>query len=257
VAQYGSGAAPGSQRESLWAYEAAVRYRATERGAVVAKTGRSYRYGHIDEIYETSTAFTNQFQFCGRKLRVHTISAYEWQGYGVWTRATAFVMDVQDEIPLDPFTSGVGNRNLPPSRRQGLELEGRWQATRQLALGGSYTRTDARFREGVFAGGGFALADQVIAGKTVPLVPRDKAHLRAAWAFSERTQLIGAVTYVGSQYMDNDEGNTLGAKIPAYTVADLKLVHREKSWRVSAARPTTSPTSRVLQLRGAQPIHGG
>lgn len=234
-AAFGSGAAPGSQRESLWAYEAAVRYRATERGAVVAKTGRSYRYANIDEIYETSTSFTSQFQFLRpQTARSHDLG-YEWQGSGVWARATAFLMNVQDEIHLDPFTSGVGNRNLPPSRRQGLELESRWQAARQLELGGSYTWTHARFREGVFAGGGGALPDQVIAGKTVPLVPRDKAHLRTAWAFTERTQLIGAVTYVGSQYMDNDEGNTLGVKIPAYTVADLKLVHREKSWRVSAA----------------------
>ncbi|HEY9445960.1 MAG TPA: TonB-dependent receptor, partial [Burkholderiales bacterium] len=81
---FGSGAAPGSQRESLWAYEAAVRYRATERGAVVAKTGRSYRYANIDEIYETSTAFTNQFQFLRpQTARSHDLG-YEWRGGGVW-----------------------------------------------------------------------------------------------------------------------------------------------------------------------------
>jgi outer membrane receptor protein involved in Fe transport len=35
--------------------------------------------------------------------------------------------------------------------------------------------------------------------------------------------------------MDNDEGNTLNAKIPAYTVVDLKLVHRRGPWRFAAA----------------------
>jgi iron complex outermembrane receptor protein len=34
--------------------------------------------------------------------------------------------------------------------------------------------------------------------------------------------------------MDNDEGNTLGVKIPAYTVADLKLAHETGAWRLSA-----------------------
>jgi iron complex outermembrane receptor protein len=129
----------------------------------------------------------------------------------------------------------VGNRNLPPSRRRGFELDGKWQATRALSFRGSYTHTDAKFREGVFAGGGFALANQVIAGKNVPLVPRDKLFLSAAWAFTERTQLVGALNWVGSQYMDNDEANTLGTKIPSYTVADLKLVHREKGWRFTGA----------------------
>ena len=35
--------------------------------------------------------------------------------------------------------------------------------------------------------------------------------------------------------MDNDEGNNLGVMIPAYTVADLKLVHERGAWRLSAA----------------------
>ena len=42
------------------------------------------------------------------------------------------------------------------------------------------------------------------------------------------------VTYVGDQFMDNDEGNT-GVKIPSYTVADLKLTHQDGGWRLTAA----------------------
>jgi iron complex outermembrane recepter protein len=232
---FGSGAAPGSQRESLWAYEAAARYRLSDSGALIGKTGRSYRYANVDEIYETTTSFTNQFQFLRPQIARSHEAGYEWQTPGVWTRATVFQIDVQDEVHLDPFTSGVGNRNLPPSRRRGLELEGKWQATAALSLRASYTYTDAKFREGVLAGGGFALANQVIGGKAVPLVPRDKLFLSAAWAFTARTQLVGAFSYVGPQYMDNDEANTLGARIPAYTVADVKVVHRDKAWRYSAA----------------------
>lgn len=232
---FGSGAPAGSQHESLWAYEAAVRYRLSDSGALIGKTGRSYRYANVDEIYETSPVFTNQFQFLRPQIARSHEAGYEWQTAGVWGRATVFQIDVQDEIHLDPFTSGVGNRNLPPSRRRGFELDGKWQAAHALSFRGSYTHTDATFREGVFAGGGFALANQVIAGKNVPLVPRDKLFLSAAWAFTERTQLVGAVNWVGSQYMDNDEANTLGTKIPSYTVADVKLVHREKGWRFTGA----------------------
>ena len=73
-----------------------------------------------------------------------------------------------------------------------------------------------------------------IAGKTVPLVPRHKANAGAYWAFAPRSLLSALVTYVGSQYMDNDEGNT-GVKIPAYTVVDLKLAWADSGWRLSAA----------------------
>jgi iron complex outermembrane receptor protein len=40
---------------------------------------------------------------------------------------------------------------------------------------------------------------------------------------------------MGDQYMDNDEGNSLGVKIPSYTVTDLKLAHRAGRWTLSAA----------------------
>jgi outer membrane receptor protein involved in Fe transport len=75
----------------------------------------------------------------------------------------------------------------------------------------------------------------VIAGKTVPLVPRDKLNAGASWAVAPKTRLNMLVTYVSSQFMDNDEGNTFGVKIPAYTVADLKLAWQAGGWRVSAA----------------------
>ena len=232
---FGSGAPSGSQRETEYAYELGARYQLLPGAALIGKAGRSYRFANVDETYETSSSFTNQFQF----LRPQTVRNYE---IGVETlmtqgrlRATLFTMDVRDEIHLDPFSTGTGNTNLPPSRRRGLELEGRWSAWKSLTLGAAYTYTDARFLQGEFAGGGFFLADQVIAGKTVPLVPRHKLNLNASWTINPQTRLNAMVAYVGEQYMDNDEANTLGVKIPAYTVADLKLVHRSGAWTLSAA----------------------
>jgi iron complex outermembrane receptor protein len=155
----------------------------------------------------------------------------EWRRAGAWLRAALFEIDIRDEIHLDAFTTGIGNTNLPPSRRRGLELETRWQATRALSLLGAYTYTDARFRSGVLPGAGTPVN---IAGKTVPLVPQHKLNLGASWAFTSDTRLSAMVAYTGEQFMDNDEGNTLGVKIPAYTVADLKLSHRQGDWTLSA-----------------------
>ena len=232
---FGSGAPAGSQREAEYAYEFGARYRFSPALALIGRSGRSYRFANIDETYETSASFASQFQFLRpQTARNHEIGM-EMQAARSRLRAALFTIDVNDEIHLDPFTSGIGNTNLPPSRRRGLELEGKWQALGTLTLDAAYTYTDARFRQGVFAGGGFFLADQVIAGKTVPLVPRHKLNFNASWAVSAHTRLNTRASYVGEQYMDNDESNTMGVKIPSYTVVDVKLVHRSGGWSLSAA----------------------
>ena len=140
--------------------------------------------------------------------------------------ATLFQSDVRDEIHLDPFTTGVGNTNLPPSRRRGLELDGGWRPTADLSLRAGYAYTDARFLEGTLAGSPFAIGTNMsVAGKRVPLVPVHKLNLSAAWDITARTQLSGGLTALSSQVMDNDEPNTLGTRIPRYTTVDLKLRH--------------------------------
>ena len=231
---FGSGAPPGSQRLYEKAYELGLRYQVIPAAAVVAKTARSYRFANIDEIYETSTAFTNEFQF----LQPQTSRSYDFgvearQGrYG--GRVTAFVIDVDNEIHLDPFTTGAGNRNLPPSRRRGVELEANAKPLPRLGLVATYSYIDAKFREGVLTGGFFTLQNVAIAGKTVPLVPRHKANVRASWEFSPATRLNALVSYVSDQFMDNDEPNSLGVKIPSYTLVDLKLVHQRGPWTIAA-----------------------
>jgi len=231
---FGSGAAPASQNESVNAWEAGARYALTPVLSLMAKTARSFRFANIDEIYETSPAFLNQFQFLRPQTAQHHELGMEWRRAGAWLRAALFEINVRDEIRLDAFTTGIGNTNLPPSRRRGFELEGRWKPASAWSLMGSYTHTDARFREGVLPGGAFTALNVNIAGKTVPLVPRHKLNAGLAWTPAQGTLVSFTATHVAAQYMDNDEGNTLGVKIPAYTVADLRLSQRQGAWTFSA-----------------------
>ncbi|MGH8635168.1 MAG: TonB-dependent receptor [Burkholderiales bacterium] len=233
---FGSGAPAGDQENWEYAYELALRYQFAAEWAAVGRIGRSYRFANVDEIYEFSgpPQFSREFQF----LQPQTAQTYEASlerrtARGA-LRATLFQIDVHDEIHLDVYSTGIGNTNLPPSRRRGLELEGQHMLGEALRLAGSYTYTDAEFRQGVLPGSAFTQQNVVIAGKTVPLVPRHKLNAGASWTFVPKARLNALVTYVGSQYMDNDEGNT-GAKIPAYPVADLKLTWEDRGWRLSAA----------------------
>jgi iron complex outermembrane receptor protein len=233
---FGSGAAPGSQEENQYAYELALRYQTNGEWAVVGRVGRSYRFANVDEIYEFGgpPLFSREFQF----LKPQTAFSYdiglERRTRTGALRATLFVIDVEDEIHLDVFSTGIGNTNLPPSRRSGIELEARRELGSTLRLTGGYTCTVAEFREGVLPGSSLTQTDVVIAGKTVPLVPRHKLNAGVSWDFAPKTRLDVLASYVGSQYMDNDQGNT-GVKIPAYTVADLKLTWEDHGWRLAAA----------------------
>lgn len=234
---FGLGAPPatGSQRETGRAYEVGLRYQPAAQTVLSARTGTSFRFANVDEVYETNAAFINQFQFLRpQRTRTHELG-YETRGTAGRVRASLFTMDVRDEIHLDPFTTGIGNTNLPPSRRRGLELDGQWRASATVTLGMAYSLIDAKFREGTFPGSAFTQTNIAIAGKTVPLVPRHKLHAHAAWAMHPHMRLNLSASYVGAQFVDNDEANSLGTKIPAYTLVDLSVMYRHGSWRVGAA----------------------
>lgn len=234
-AAFGSGAPTGSFDDSKNAYELGLRHQLNSEFAVSGRLGRSYRFANVDEIYETNAAYGHEFQFLRPQTTDSIEIGVEQRTLDASWRAALFDNRVQDEIHLDAFTSGIGNTNLPPSERKGLELEGKWKALQQLSLRASYTYTDARFLSGVLPGGSFTQLNVDITDKEVPLVPKHKLNLGATWSINEQTQLNTSVAYVGSQFMDNDEANTLGEKIPAYTTTDLKLVHRTGAWQLSAA----------------------
>lgn len=235
-AGFATQAPPVQETQQQHAWEIGLRQALAAGTALFVRAQRSFRFVNADEIYEDDVSFSKQFQIL-RPQTAHTYELGAERRLGtVFARATLFRMDVEDEIHLDPFTTGVGNRNLPPSRRQGVELESSWRATPALKLAAGYAYTDAKYLEGTLPGGPFVIGTGLpIAGKHVPLVPEHKLNLSIAWDIDPRTRLSGALTALSDQYMDNDEPNTLGAKIPAYAVVDAKLA-RDFGWgRLAAA----------------------
>ena len=224
-------AAPSVQeKQKQHAWEIGVRHAFTREWTGFARASRAFRFVNAEESYESDIFFLPQFQVLRpQHSRTHEGGA-EWRAGVHAMRATLFRIDVFDEIHLDPFTTGVGNTNLPPSRRQGFELE-----TRFKNLKAAYAYTDAKFLEGTLQGSPFAIGTNMpIGGKTVPLVPRHKFNLAASWDLAARTRLSGALTAVSSQVLDNDEPNTLGHRIPSYYVVDVKLAQAFRWGSVAA-----------------------
>ena len=224
---FGSAAPDEEQDLREHAWELGLRYQLTPQWSMLAQAGRSFRFATVDEIYEFSPVFNREFQF----LQPQTAESFDIGVKRVWganmLRATLFQIDLEDEIHLDPYSTGIGNTNLPASRRRGVELESAF-ALGNVSLGVTYAYTQAEFLGGDFDVGGVPVD---IAGNTVPLVPRNKVTMNAYWAISDVSFLTATYRYVSEQFMDNDETNEFGTKIPAYSVVDLKYSHAFGGWQ--------------------------
>lgn len=207
------------------------------------KLGAGYSaYGRVGKSFRVATIDENRCQFapCAPGLLKPQRSTdreigLQWSGKGASLRAGLFDMDIKDELHYNAYSGN--NSNLPPTRRRGLELEGELAIGKTVDLTARYTRTQSRFRSGTFTGfeGSFPFppfsAD--IAGKDVPLVPKDRLGLNLGWQATAATRLAFNVAYVGSQRYDNDQANRFRS-MPGYTVSDLKISHDIGAWRLAA-----------------------
>ena len=215
-------AATGNRSRTLKAWDIALRQSVTPGINVYGKFGRSFRVPNVNDNY-------NLFAASVTLLEPQTARDAEFGVDGnlgpVRYRAAAYRIELRNEIFFDPLT--FSNRNLQPTRRQGAELEARWQVNPTVEVHANYTYADARFREGNFGG-------VSIAGNAVPLVPRHALNTGLGWAFLGKARADLDVRHIGSSPFDADETNTFGRKMPAYTVADFKLSVRSGAWQVNA-----------------------
>lgn len=223
-------AAPAAATKHQDAWDLGLRHGVTRELTGYARAGRAYRFANIDEVYDFDALGNPQIQILKPQHSITWEGGIEWRARGNFLRAGLFRTDVTNEIHLDAFTAGIGNTNLPPSRRQGLELQGAWQVASSLRLTAGYAYTDARFLKGTYPGGPFVIGTDIdIAGKQVPLVPKQKLNAALVWDIGGGARLTGTFWATSKQTMDNDEPNTLGVKIPGTAVADLKLA-QEFGW---------------------------
>lgn len=210
-------ASAGSSKRDLRAFEFSARHRFGERITAYGKFGNSFRVPNVNDNYSLFTGTVVQLEpQTSHDREVGT----DFKLGNANFRLAVYEMDVNNEIHFDPVT--FSNINLPPTRRRGLELEGRWQLTAGLSAFANYTHAAAKFREGAFA------------NNDVPLVPRHAAKLGAAWEVMPRTRINALVNYTGEQVFDGDEANTFGRKMPGYTLVDLKLDNETGGWLLSA-----------------------
>jgi len=149
-----------------------------------------------------------------------------------WTRgahamsARYFRQDNVDEITYVPSpipnTFGL-NENVAPTRRQGVELEGRWAMTSALEWRLNWQGLSAKYRSGPNA------------GKEQVLVAPQTATLRATYRINDRQTLDAGVQYLGAMRFGDDQANQCDRQIPESSLLDARYAWSTKVWTVAVS----------------------
>ncbi len=206
-----------SAKHQLSAHELALQQDFGAGYSAYGRLGRSFRNANVDEnrCWAAPCTLLKPQRSSDREIGM------QWDGKGASFRAGLFDMEIDDELHFNALT--FTNMNLAPTQRRGLELEGMLALGKTVDLTARYTRTQARFRSGIYNG-----VD--VAGHDVPLVPKNRISLNLGWQAAAATRLTFHVSHVGSQRYDNDQANRF-REMPDYTVADVKLSHDLGAWR--------------------------
>lgn len=220
--------ASGTQAPTVHVYEVGLRHRLNQEWSLFGRSGRSFRIATIDEIFDQygGPSFDSRITLLEPQTSQDNEAGVDYKSGNNKVRAAVFQMNLRNEIHYNAIT--YSNMNLSPTRRYGLEVEGTHNYSEAFTVTAAYSYTVAKFREGTYGGVN-------VSGNDIPLVPRQRIALSSSWAVSEKTTVSGTANHVGKQHFDNDQANTFGQQMPAYTVVDLKLSHHTGSWLLAAA----------------------
>lgn len=220
--------ASSEQGRTANAYEVGLRQKLNQDLSLFGRIGRSFRIATVDEIFDSygGPLFDSKITILEPQTSQDSELGVDYKSGSNKVRAALFQMNLNNEIHYNALT--FTNMNLSPTRRYGLELEGTHNYTDAFEVTAAYSYTVAKFREGAYGGIN-------VSGNNIPLVPRQRLALSSSWKATEKDTLNANAVYVGKQHFDNDQANTFGQKMPAYTTVDMKLSHREGSWLMAAA----------------------
>ena len=202
------------RKDTLHAGEFGVNQTVLPGWNVYGRLASSYRLPNVDENRATSGAAAllpqrNSDREVGVKWALGAYSG----------TIRHFTQKIDHEIAYDNLQ--YANVNLDPTRRRGVEIEGRWTVTRALTLSGTWQQLTARYREGVNA------------GKDMILVAPHTATVRVAWRMDDRQTLDVGAQFLSSMRPGGDEANTCSRRVPSSTLLDARYAWTDKVWTLA------------------------
>jgi iron complex outermembrane recepter protein len=199
------------RRDRLFARELGISQALQPGWNLYGRVAQSYRLPNIDENRATPSSLPLLPQF--NRDREVGLKWAQGEHSAAWRW---FSQKTRNEIALDPST--YKNVNIAPARRRGVELEGRWQATRQLNISGTWQALQARYAQGPDA------------GRDMVLVAPHTATLRLNYQLDSRQSVDVGVQRMSALRFDNDKNNTCANRIPASTMVDARYAVNWQTW---------------------------
>lgn len=205
------------QRSNLDASEIGVSQQIVTSLTGYGRVARSYRLPNVDD---------NGWTLSGSPLRPQKSRDKEvglrWLTPTQQVNLRAFRQDNTDEImqaAVDPLSGMTANFNATnPTRRHGLELDGRWQVTKDLDLRTTWQHISARYVAGPFQ------------GNDIVMVAPQSSTLRASYKLDDRQSVEVGVQHRGEMRLGNDDNNQCTRRIPASTQFDTRYSWTDREW---------------------------
>ena len=194
--------------------EQGLAFRPTDSWRVFARRDENLRFAKVDE-------FTNPTP--GVILQTQSGDSYEagieWNTGRHYAKALFYRLDLENEIVFNPVT--FVNINLDRTRRDGVIVEGAWQATDNSRLAASYSFVDARVTSGA------------LQGNQVPFVAESSARASVNYRLAASWNIFGEVQGVSERIFSGDFNKVLG-ELPGYGVVNLATNVTYEGWTLSA-----------------------
>jgi len=194
-------------------------YQADQNWRVLVRLDQNYRFVKVDE-YTNAQPFPAPPSTVILKTQegLSLETGVEWVSGNSNAKFLVYQLDLDNEITYDP--SKFINVNLDETRRTGFIASGRWQSSKRIGFGASYTYTDAEVTSG------FA------AGKNIPLVAEHSALLSSDYAISKSWQVFAEVVAISDRVLGGDFDNTL-SKLPGYGLLNVKAEYNVSDFTFS------------------------
>jgi iron complex outermembrane receptor protein len=181
---------------------------------IFAKAGRSYRIANIDDNFGKSS---------NELLKPQTSDDLElgvsFGNSDQKLTARVFQHKLKNELLYDPTI--FSNVNLDPTKRTGIEIEGRTRLTEAFTLTGVLQHIEAKFTEGPYT------------GREMVLVPKNTATLRLNWLPGNEHSADAGVQWVDKQRYGDDFSNACTVKMPSFVTLDARYAVRVGAWELA------------------------
>ena len=211
----GSLPASGEQVFRQGAIKAGATFNYMKGSKVFVNYSKGYRLPTTDELFSYDGTINS---LKPEKSDTYEAGVVHSFGKRLQVRATAYVMDVKDELYYNPTGGPFGfgaNENLDKTRHYGVETGFSATVADNLSVFGSVTYSEAKFKAGPYD------------GNHIQLVPTYSGAIGADYRFLKSFLAAANATWVSRKHLDNDVENAYD-KMDSHISVDTKLSYTYK-----------------------------